>query len=128
MKIGSVEIKWQRIAAFIGIAVLVLLIMDFNARLEEMTRLTRQAELVRVRATEIMATQYNLETAVAYAQSDFSVEQWAREQAGMIKPGDVPIAPMPVPGGQPPPQENSPVVVPTQVSNWQIWWLVIFGE
>jgi len=128
MKIGSVEIKWQRIAAFIGIAVLVLLIMDFNARLEEMTRLTRQAELVRVRATEIMATQYNLETAVAYAQSDFSVEQWAREQAGMIKPGDVPIAPMPVPGEQPPPQENSPVVVPTQVSNWQIWWLVIFGE
>jgi hypothetical protein len=128
MKIGSVEIKWQRIAAFIGIAILVLLIMDFNARLEEMTRLSRQAESVRVRATEIMATQYNLETAVSYAQSDFSVEQWAREQAGMIRPGDVPIAPMPVPGAQPPPQDSSPVAVPTQISNWQIWWLVIFGD
>jgi hypothetical protein len=128
MKIGSVEIKWQRIAAFIGIAILVLLIMDFNARLEEMTRLNRQAESVRVRATEIMATQYNLETAVAYAQSNFSVEQWAREQAGLIRPGDVPIAPMSVPGEQPPPQDSSPVVVPTQISNWQIWWLVIFGE
>ena len=128
MKIGSVEIKWQRIAAFIGIGVLVLLIMDFNSRLEEMTRLNRQAESVRVRATEIMATQYNLQTAVAYAQSDFSVEQWAREQAGMIRPGDVPIAPMPVPGAQLPPEESSPVVVPTQVSNWQIWMMVIFGD
>ncbi len=128
MKIGSVEIKWQRIAAFIGIVILVLLIMDFNSRLEEMTRLSRQAESVRIRATEVMATQYNMETAVAYAQSDFSVEQWAREQAGMIRPGDVPIAPMPVPGEQPPPQENSPVVVPTQISNWEIWMLVIFGD
>jgi hypothetical protein len=128
MKIGSVEIKWQRIAAFIGIAILVLLIMDFNSRLEEMTRLNRQAESVRIRATEVMATQYNMETAVAYAQSDFSVEQWAREQAGMIREGDVPIAPMPVPGEQPPPEENSPVVVPTQISNWEIWMLVIFGD
>ena len=128
MKIGSVEIKWQRIAAFIGIGILVLLIMDFNGRLEEMTRLNRQAESVRVRATEIMATQYNLQTAVAYAQSDFSVEQWAREQAGMIKPGDVPISPMQAPGSQPPPEDASPVVVPTQVSNWQIWMMVIFGQ
>jgi hypothetical protein len=128
MKIGSVEIKWQRIAAFIGIAILVLLIMDFNSRLEEMTRLNRQAESVRVRATEVMATQYNLETAVAYANSNFSVEQWAREQAGMIRPGDVPIAPMPVPGATPISQDVSPVIVPTQVSNWQIWLLVLFGD
>jgi hypothetical protein len=128
MKIGSVEIKWQRIAAFIGIAILVLLIMDFNARLEEMTRLSRQAEAVRVRATEVMATQYNLQTAVAYANSDFSVEQWAREQAGMIKPGDKAIAPLTAPGATPEPQNVSPVIVPTQISNWQIWMLVIFGN
>jgi hypothetical protein len=128
MKIGSVEIKWQRIAAFIGIAILVLLIMDFNSRLEEMTRLSRQAESVRVRATEIMATQYNLQTAVAYANSNFSVEQWAREQAGMIQPGDVPIMPMPVPGATPASQDISPVIVPTQISNWQIWLMVIFGN
>jgi hypothetical protein len=128
MKIGSIEIKWQRIAAFIGIAILVLLIMDFNSRLEEMTRLSRQAESVRVRATEVMATQYNLQTAVAYANSNFSVEQWAREQAGMIQPGDVPIKPMVVPGATPPAQDISPVVVPTQVSNWQIWMMVIFGK
>lgn len=122
------EIKWQRIAAFIGIGILVLLIMDFNSRLEEMTRLSRQAESVRVRATEIMATQYNLQTAVAYANSDFSVEQWAREQAGMIKPGDNPIAPMSVPGATPEQQNISPIIVPTQISNWQIWMLVIFGD
>jgi hypothetical protein len=128
MKIGSVEINWQRIATFIGIAILVLLIMDFNARLEEMTRLSKQAESVRVRATEIMATQYNLQTAVAYANSDFSVEEWAREQAGMIKPGDKPIAPMPVPGATPESQNVSPVIVPTQISNWQIWMLVLFGD
>jgi hypothetical protein len=128
MKIGSIEIKWQRIAAFIGIAILVLLVMDFNARLEEMTRLNKQAESVRERATEIMATQYNLQTAVAYANSDFSVEQWAREQAGMIRPGDKPIAPMPVAGATPEPQNISPVIVPTQISNWQIWMLVLFGD
>jgi len=128
MKIGSVEIKWQRIAAFIGIAILVLLIMDFNSRLTEMTRLSRQAESVRVRATEVMATQYNLQTAVAYANSDTSVEQWAREQAGMIQPGDKPILPLPVAGATPAPQTVSPVIVPKQISDWQIWMLVIFGQ
>ena len=128
MKIGKLEISLPKIAAFIGIAILVFLVMDFNARLEELFRLQKQAETVRARATEIMQTQYNLQTAVAYANSDIAVQQWAREEAGLIQPGDVKIVPLPQPGATPQADPIQPIAIATPLSNWDVWMIVIFGE
>jgi hypothetical protein len=128
MKLGNVEIKPQRVLAFIGIAILIFLVMDFNSRLEELYRLQKQAGTVRIRATEVMSTQYNLQTAVVYANSDQSVQQWARAQSGLVQPGDVRIEPMSEPGATPPAELVPPVLEPTPLSNWDTWIIVIFGN
>ncbi len=129
MKIGRVEIKPQRIAIFAGIVVLLFLIMEFNARAVELGRLSRDAATVAARATEVMLQQYNLQTAATYATSDISVEEWARDQNRMIKPGDVLVIPVQKPGTTPPAQQPQVFAPPsTPVSNWDVWMLVLFGQ
>jgi len=129
MKLGPLEFKPQRVAVFAGIGILLLLIMEFNARVEELSRLRREAATVQARATDIMLQQYNLQTAAAYATSDLSVEEWARQQNRMVRAGEVLVIPVPAPGTTPPSQQ--PLVqapVRTPLSNWDVWMLVIFGQ
>jgi hypothetical protein len=129
MKLGPIEFKPQRVAVFAGIGILLLLIMEFNARVEELSRLRREAATAQARATDVMRIQYNLQTAAAYATSDLSVEEWARQQNRMVRPGEVLVIPVPAPGTTPPSQQ--PIVqapVRTPLSNWDVWMLVIFGQ
>jgi hypothetical protein len=128
MKIGKFDFDPKRIAIFIGIAFLVLLVMDFNSRLEGLYKLQKQAEQVEYRATEVMSTNYNLQTAVAYATSDLAVQEWAREQASMALPGEKVIVPLPEPGVTPPAPIIPPALQPTPLSNWDKWMIVIFGD
>jgi hypothetical protein len=129
MKLGRFEIKPQRIAIFAGIGLLLLLVMQFNARVEELSRLKHEAATVERRATEVMRTQYNLQTAAAYATSDPAVQDWARQQNRMVQTGDVLVIPVPAGNATPPSQEQlAPPPVSTSLSNWDTWMLVIFGR
>jgi len=129
MKLGRFEFKPQRIAVFAGIIILLLLIMEFNARVDELSRLKREAATVEARATDVMRAQYNLQTAAAYATSDLSVEEWARQQNRMLRSGDVLVIPLAAPGSTPPSQQPLiPAPARTPLSNWDVWMLVIFGQ
>ena len=66
----------KRVAVFIGILILVLMVMDFNARLEDLKRLQKQAGVVSVQVTQVAQTQLALQTQVAYAGSDQAVQEW----------------------------------------------------
>ena len=88
MKIGPLEIHPQRIAIFFGIAILLFLIMDFNTRLEGLSRLQNQLSTVQMQGTNVIITQYALQTGVAYATSDAAVQEYARSQARMVQPGE----------------------------------------
>jgi hypothetical protein len=127
MQIGRLELNLKRIAVFIGLGVLLILVMDFNSRMDELTRLQNEAETVRAQATNIMITQVNLQTQVAYATSDLAVEQWAREQARMAQPGDNVVVPLPVPGAtpMPTPMPEAPI---EETTKWDVWMELIFGK
>jgi hypothetical protein len=86
------------VAAFVGILVLILMIMDFNSRLESLNALKKQAGIVSTQATQAMQTQMALQTQVAYAQSDQVVHEWARNEGHYIQSGDQPVVPVEVPG------------------------------
>ncbi len=117
----------RRLVVFVGILVLVLMVVDFNARLEELNLLRRHAETLGGQATEAVQTQKALETKVAYAASDQAVEDWARTEGHLVQPGDEPVVPVGQPGTSPI-QQATPAPIPTPMANWQIWWNLFFGQ
>lgn len=117
----------RRVAIFAGILVLILMVMDFNARLENLDRLKRQAQIMSVQATQVMQTQAALETQVAYAGSDQAVQDWARSEGHYVQPGDQPVIPVGQPGAAPI-QPEAPTPSLTPMPNWEIWWELFFGN
>ncbi|MEA4908141.1 MAG: hypothetical protein GYA17_16635 [Chloroflexi bacterium] len=110
-----------------GLLVLfVFLMMDLNNRLSELSRLSsEQGEI----STEVMAlrqTEVYLYTQEAYATSEVPVEEWAREK-GLVRPGDVAIVPL-APENVTATPQASPTPTPQRYSNWDIWWMLFFGQ
>lgn len=117
----------RRVAIFVGILVLILMVMDFNARLEALNLLRKQQAIVSAQATQAMQTQAALQTQVAFASSDQVVHEWARTEGHYIQSGDQPVVPVGLPGETPAAPE-SPTAIPTVFTNWQVWWNLFFGE
>ena len=112
----------------VGVQVIVgLLMMDMNSRLSELYRLKNQLEVVQAQYDEALAQNERLKEKVAYAQSDKAVDEWAREQGHMAKPGDVVIVPIPPEGAQIMP---TPMPTPTTIvaENWEVWQVLFFGD
>lgn len=122
-----VKINIRRIAIFAGVFMLILLVIEFNNRLEELNRLTEQREEVRALATQAMQTQIALQTQVAYAGSTEAVEEWARTEGHYMQEGDQPVIPVGMPGSQPA-IVNTPIPLPTPMQNWEIWWALLFDK
>ena len=123
----NLPINVRRVAALIGILILVFLVLEFNRRLEELNMLNAQSRLVQTHATQAVQTQLALQTQVAYANSDAAVEEWARTDGHYIQDGDLPVVPLGEPGAAPI-DASTPTPVPTQPSNWEIWWDLFFGK
>ena len=117
--------RWRNILVVFGLFLAVVLLIDFNRRMEELDSLTTNLKSVQAEGTTIMQTQDALVTQVAYATSDQAVEQWAYENKWVrvgehvveLEPaGTVTATPAPVP------------VTQTEVlPNWRIWWELFFG-
>jgi hypothetical protein len=123
----KLSFNMRRVAVFAGIFVLILMVIEFNARLEELNRLTEQREEVRAAATQAMQTQVSLQTQVAYAGSTAAVDEWARTEGHYVQEGDQPVVPVGQPGSEPL-IESTPTSIPTPVQNWQVWWELFFGN
>jgi hypothetical protein len=119
-------IKPKQIGIFLGLSVLVVLVMDFNNRLELLSQLSTQVATVRVEGTAIAQTQLALHTQIAYATSINALIDYTDDN-GLAKPGEHKVQPVqigtptPTPFPLPPPPSPRP-------SNWQIWWKLFFGD
>lgn len=120
-------INVRRVATFAGVFLLILFVIEFNTRLEELNRLNDQRDEVRALATQVIQTQSALQTQVAYAESTEAVEEWARTDGRYVQEGDQPVIPLEVPGSSPV-VVNTPVPIPTPLQNWEIWWTLFFEE
>jgi hypothetical protein len=118
--------KWRNILIVIGLVLAVVLLVDFNRRMEELNRLTTQLNAVRVEATAVIQTQTALAGQVAYATSDVAVEEWAYDNK-MVQPGEHPVGVVPSVNVTPTPE---PTLVPqvNDLPNWRIWWELFFGN
>jgi hypothetical protein len=119
------KIKWRNILIILGLFIAVVLLIDFNRRMEELGRLTAKLDSVHAEGTSIMQTQEALLTQVAYATSDNAVEQWAYENK-WVRVGEHPV--VLVPAGSVTPTPEPQVVTQTEsLPNWRIWWELFFG-
>jgi hypothetical protein len=124
---SNLPINFRRVFVVAGILVLVLMVIDFNRRLEALNTLNKQAGQVRVQATNAMLTQIALETQVAFAGSDAAVEEWARSEGHFVQEGDQPVVPIGQPGSDPI-RSVEPTPIPTPMPNWMVWWNLFFSE
>jgi hypothetical protein len=121
------SINWQRVGIFAGIVILVLIVIEFNARLDELNQLSDEVKPYRAQATQAMQTQIALQTQVAYAGSDTAVEDYARGEGHMVQEGDIPAVPYGYEDGTVI-STPTPAPIPTPIPNWQVWWDLFFGE
>ncbi len=124
---NRIHIDWRRVALVAGVLFLVVLIVDFNARLEELNRLNDQAVITRLEATQAGLTQMAYQTQIANANSGQTIEEEARSNAGMVQEGDHPVVVI-GDGSEVPLTPPQPSPVPTPKPNWQAWWDLYFGE
>ncbi len=117
--------KWRNILIVIGLFLAVVLLVDFNRRMEELDRLTAQLNAVGAEATAIIQTQTALAGQVSYATSDGAVEEWAYGNK-MVRPGEHPVGVVPGANITPTP-EPSRVPQGVKLPNWRIWWELFFG-
>ena len=112
--------QWRYGIMALGLFALVLLVRDFNSRMADLRRLTREHEKVSAQVTAAVATHSVLQTQDAYAQSPQAVEEWAYSDGGMARPGDQVIYPQEISGETAP---ETPVldVTPQVINNWQLW-------
>jgi hypothetical protein len=120
------KFKWQNILMLVGLVIAVVLLIDFNRRMEELNRLNTKLELVRAEGTDVVQTREALLTKVAIATSDDAVEIWAY-QNGWVRTGEHPLTL--VSGGGAAEETPAPqVITPTEsLPNWRIWWELFFG-
>lgn len=119
--------KDKRVIVAILVIVLVLLLMDFNQRMVLLTKLRSQEKTLTQEYANLISTRDALKTEIAYANSDAAVVEWAREEAGMIQEGDIPIVLLPPSS---PMTTKSPVdeTNTDKVKNWEIWQELFFGD
>jgi hypothetical protein len=114
-------------AAFLTILVVsALLIMDFNSRLAEYRRLSKQRDAVSAQVTSLAQTESSLKTQIAYATSPAGVMEWAYEDGHWVRQGDKLVVPV-SPGGSTPAPTPTVAVTPAPLANWQLW-LTLFVD
>jgi hypothetical protein len=117
--------RWRNILIILGLLIAVVLLVDFNRRMEELNSLTTNLEAVHAQGTTIMQTQAALVTQVAYATSDQAVEQWAYQNK-WVRVGEHPVE-LISGGNATPTPEPTPLVQTENPPTWRIWWELFFG-
>jgi len=121
------KINFRQILIGAVIVVIVLMMADFNNRMNELHRLTAQKEHSAAQITDLVETQLALETQIAYATSVPAVERWAYEDGRMARQGDQVIVPVPA-GGEVPAPTPTPMAPAEVVNNWDVWLALFFGS
>ena len=118
--------KWRNLVIVFGLFLAVVLLIDFNRRMEELDLLSAQLNVVGAEATAVIQTQTALAGQLAYATSEGAVEEWAYENK-MVRPGEHPVVVVPDAIVTPTP---GPTLVPQveQLPNWRIWLELFFGD
>lgn len=105
-------------------------LVTIGGKAEEGYQLRQQARALQQHIDQLQTDNRQLSQKLDYYRSDQYIEKIAREQLGLVRPGDVPVIVVP-PDGTPEPDIVTPTVTPTSTAPpspiWQRW-LSIFVD
>jgi cell division protein FtsB len=117
----------KKLVIYAILLLLFFLLMGLSSKFNDLTKLTEQHEMLRTSVAELEATNFVINEQIGYATSEAAVEDYAREQGYMVKPGEVLVIPLSQNNATP-----TPVVLPTQITeqvpNWKIWYQLFFAD
>jgi cell division protein FtsL len=116
-----------RLAAVLVVPLLLYALYATGQKALENYQLNQQAEALRGEIAQLRAQNIQLQQQIEQARTDTAIETIAREQLGLIKPGEHPLVLVTQDGGtaaQPTPATPS---APPPKPIWQQWWDYFFG-
>ena len=115
----------QLVIVFAIVSVL-WLALDFSRRVVSAQRIQSETARTREQVSYEATRQVDLQNELVYVQSDAYVEDWARSDMKMVRPGEhlvIPIFPTPAPV-----DPAAPAPPPTAPSPWTVWSTLLFGD
>jgi cell division protein DivIC len=116
-----------RLVAVLAVPLLLYALFATGQKAIDNYRLNQQAEDLRVDVVELRSQNIQLQQQILQAHTDASVERIAREQLGLVKPGDNALIIDPSAGGQPTTARSPSAAPPADPPPWQQWWDLFFG-
>ena len=114
----------KRVSVTIGLIIMIFMVMDFNSRIALLTQLRTQKEIEEQTLQDLQMELAILQSRVEFASSEYAVEEWAREEGHLQKPGDHVMILMPDASVNIDLLSNE-VIASEPTSNWEEWikWL-----
>jgi cell division protein FtsL len=115
-----------RLAAVLVVPLLLYALVATGQKAVDNYRLNREADALRTEILDLRADNIQLQRQIEQARTDTAIETVARQQLGLIKPGDHPVilvAPSAPPSAAPP----TPAPTPPPPPAWRQWWDYLFG-
>src|SRR5947209_8511942 len=114
-----------RLAAVLVVPLLLYALVATGQKAVDNYRLNREADGLRNEILGLRSDNIQLQKQIEQARTDTAIETIAREQLGLIKPGDHPLV-LVSPSAQPPPAPT-PVPSAPPPPAWRQWWDYLFG-
>ncbi|MFW5709219.1 MAG: FtsB family cell division protein [Chloroflexota bacterium] len=114
------------------LAIGLILAINFSARIAS-SRLQRTVfDRVQSEVSTLDSERATLVAELDFVQSDAFVEQWARGDGKMIRPGEILVVPL-SPGNIAVPTPTPPLIVdvetaPPEPDTWTLWWSLFFDS
>ncbi len=115
-----------RLMAVLAVPLLLYALVATGQKALDNYRLNQQAAALRTQVRALERENVRLQHDIVEARTDVAIETIAREQLGLVKPGDNAVILGPD-GRQPP---APPAMAPTRALEpppWQQWWRLFFG-
>ncbi len=115
-----------RLAAVLVVPLLLYALVATGQKAIDNYRLNREADALRTEILGLRSENIQLQQQIERARTDTAIETIAREQLGLIKPGDHPVV-LVSQSGQPPTVAPTPAPAAPQSPAWRQWWDYLFG-
>ncbi len=115
-----------RLAAVLAVPLLLYALVATGQKALDNYQLNQEADTLRAEVRALRDENVRLQEEMAAARTDAAIEAVAREQLGLVKPGDSAVVLVPA-GQQEQTMEPTPRPAPPPPPPWQQWWNVFFG-